>query len=205
MFFGKKTDEEAAAQAQAPAADNAANAAAPAAPAAATPEAAAGAATPLSAEEAKKRAAAAKHIAAAFGEFVTLLMRSPSDKHHTLGDLEWLMVPALLHRQFALAEAQSKETGVVSPVGGVLWAFVSEDVDRRLSDPSNPMRLKPNEWRSGDIPWIILATGDTRVLAGLIQQVTNNVFKERKPKMRVRGRDGKLSVGHLEVKEKDAA
>jgi cytolysin-activating lysine-acyltransferase len=204
MFFGKKTtEEETAAQSQAPAA--APSALNGAAPAAAAPEAAAGAAKEISADEAKKRAAAAKQIAAAFGEFVTLLMRSPADKHHTLSDLEWLMVPALMHRQFALAEAQSKETGVVSPVGGVLWAYVSEEVDQRLSDPANPMRLKPNEWRSGDIPWIILASGDMRVLAGLIQQLTTNVFKDRKPKMRVRGRDGKLSVGHLEVKEKDAA
>jgi hemolysin-activating ACP:hemolysin acyltransferase len=143
---------------------------------------------------------AAKQIAAGFGEFVTLLMRSPADKHHTLGDLEWLVVPALAHRQYALAEAQSKETGAVSPVGGVLWAFVSEEVDKRLSDLSAPVRLKPNEWRSGDIPWVILATGDMRILAGLIQQLTKTVFKDRQPKMRARGKDGKVSVGHLEVK-----
>jgi hemolysin-activating ACP:hemolysin acyltransferase len=134
-----------------------------------------------------------------------LLMRSSSDKHHSLTDLEWLIVPGLMNRQFALAEAQHKENGMMSPVGGVLWAFVSEDVDKRLSDLSAPLRLKPNEWRSGDIPWVILATGDNRVLAGLVQQLSNSVFKDRKPKMRVRGRDGKVSVGHLEVKEKDAA
>ena len=164
-----------------------------------------GEAPKLSEEEAKKRAVAAKQIAAGFGELVTLLMRSPADKHHTLGDLEWLVVPALVHRQYALAEAQSKETGAVSPVGGVLWAFVSEDVCKRLSDLSAPVRLKPNEWRSGDIPWIILATGDMRILAGLIQQLTKTVFKDRQPKMRVRGKDGKVSVGHLEIKDKSAS
>lgn len=167
--------------------------------------AAGAAATSLSEGEAKKRAVAAKQIAAGFGEFVTLLMRSPADRHHTLGDLEWLVVPALVHRQYALAEAQSKETGAVSPVGGVLWAFVSEEVDKRLSDLSAPVRLKPNEWRSGDVPWIVLATGDMRVLAGLIQQLTKSVFKDRQPKMRLRGKDGKASVGHLEVKEKSAS
>ena len=148
---------------------------------------------------------AGKKIAAAFGELVTLLMRSPADKHHSLSDLEWLIVPALAHSQYALAEAQSKETGAISPVGGVLWAFVSEEVDKRLSDLSAPVRLKPNEWRSGDIPWLVLATGDTRILAGLIQQLTKTVFKDRQPKMRARGADGKVSVGHLEIKEKDVA
>jgi cytolysin-activating lysine-acyltransferase len=202
MLFGKKsTSEEAAATPSAmPAMSNGTAAAPPAAPA----EAGANV-TPLSPEEAQKRAAAAKQMASAFGEFVTLLMRSPSDKHHSLSDLEWLIVPGLMHRQFALAEAQHKVNGMVSPVGGVLWAFVSEDVDKRLSDLSTPLRLKPNEWRSGDIPWVIFATGDNRVLAGLIQQLTNSVFKDRKPKMRVRGPDGKLTIGHLEVREKDAA
>jgi hemolysin-activating ACP:hemolysin acyltransferase len=159
----------------------------------------------ISAEEAKKRAVAGKQIAAAFGELVTMLMRSPADKHHTLGDLEWLVVPALAHRQYALAEAQSKETGAISPVGGVLWALVSEEVDKRLSDLSAPVRLKPNEWRSGDIPWIVLATGDKRILAGLIEQLSKTVFKDRAPKMRARGADGKVSVGVIEVKHKDAA
>jgi hemolysin-activating ACP:hemolysin acyltransferase len=156
-------------------------------------------------EEAKKRSVAGKQIAAAFGELVTLLMRSPADKHHSLSDLEWLVIPALAHRQYALAEAQSKETGAISPVGGVLWALVCEEVDKRLSDLSAPVRLKPNEWRSGDIPWIVLATGDKRILAGLIEQLTKTVFKDRSPKLRARGADGKVSVGHIEVKQKDAA
>jgi hemolysin-activating ACP:hemolysin acyltransferase len=199
MLFGKKTSTEESAkqqQAETPLAEGGATNGAHA-PAASKPAA-------LSEDEAKKRAAAAKQIAAGFGEIVTLLMRSPTDKHHTLGDLEWLVVPALAHRQYALAEAQSKETGAVSPVGGVLWAFVSEEVDKRLSDLSTPVRLKPNEWRSGDIPWIIMATGDMRILAGLIQQLNKSVFKDKQPKMRVRGKDGKVSVGHLEVKEKPA-
>jgi hemolysin-activating ACP:hemolysin acyltransferase len=87
----------------------------------------------------------------------------------------------------------------------VLWALVSEDVDKRLSDLSAPVRLMPAEWRSGDIPWIILASGDMKILGGLIQQLTAKAFKERQPKMRVRGADGKVSVGHLQVKEKAAA
>jgi hemolysin-activating ACP:hemolysin acyltransferase len=159
----------------------------------------------LSPEDAKKRLVAAKQMAAAFGEIVTLLMRSPADKHHSLGDLEWLVVPAVARGQYALAEAQSKETGAMSPVGAVLWAFVSEDVDKRLSDLAAPVRLKPNEWRSGNIPWIVLATGDMRVLAGLIQQLTKTTFKDQAPKMRARGPDGKVTVGRLEVKDKAAA
>jgi cytolysin-activating lysine-acyltransferase len=156
----------------------------------------------LSPEEAKKRLFAAKQMAAAFGEIVTLLMRSPAEKHHSLADLEWLVVPAVARGQYALAEAQSKETGATAPVGAVLWALVSEEIDKRLSDLSVPVRLKPNEWRSGDIPWIIQVSGDMKILGGLIQQLSQKTFKNRQPKMRVRGADGKVTVGHLEIRQK---
>jgi cytolysin-activating lysine-acyltransferase len=198
MLFGKKSAEEqdrserggaAPADAAAPANGTPAEASKPA----------------LSPEDAKKRLVASKQMAAAFGEITALMMRSPSEKHHSLADLEWLVVPAIARGQYALAEAQSKETGATAPVGAVLWALVSEDVDKRLSDLSVPVRLKPDEWRCGDIPWIIQASGDTKILSGLIQQLTQKAFKERQPKMRLRGPDGKATVGHLEVKPKSDA
>lgn len=157
----------------------------------------------LSPDEAKRRALMAKQMAASLGELVMLLMRSPTERHHTLGDIEWLIAPAIIHGQFAIAEAQSKDTGVVTPVGAVLWAFVSPDVDARLSDVSNPMRLKPNEWRSGNIPWIAFIIGDNRVLGGLLEQLYKNIFTAQRPKMRVRGADGKFAVGQLEIKERE--
>jgi hemolysin-activating ACP:hemolysin acyltransferase len=209
MFFGKKSgpgDKGATPEAQ-PAIPPAAAAAAPAAPQPAASNAAPanGAAAPLDPEQAKRNLAAAKQAAAAFGEIVTLLVRSSSEKHHSLADLEWMVIPAVARGQFALAEAMSKETGAVAPVGAVLWAFVSEDVDRRLSDLSAPARLTPVEWRSGDIPWVILMTGDTKVLGGLLQQMAKTVFKDKAPKMRFRSNDGKVSIGHLEVREKAGA
>ncbi|MGJ4889155.1 toxin-activating lysine-acyltransferase [Bradyrhizobium sp. HKCCYLRH3099] len=152
-------------------------------------------------EEIRKRMIASKQMAAAFGEIVTLLMRSPRDKHQSLADLEWLVVPAIVRGQYALADAQSKDTGATAPVAAVLWALVSEEVDQRLSDLSTPLRLKPDEWRSGNVPWIIHAAGDAKVLAGLIQRLPKAAFEGRQPKMRMRGTDGKLSVGHLEVKQ----
>ena len=65
----------------------------------------------LASEELAKHKTRAKHISAAFGEIVSLLMRDPASKHHSLADLEWLVVPPLLAGQFSLAEAQSKSTG----------------------------------------------------------------------------------------------
>jgi hemolysin-activating ACP:hemolysin acyltransferase len=194
MFFGKKP----------PPAGNAAPPT-PAKPAAGAPAAGGAvqqsAASPLSPEDAKKRAIAAKQIAASFGEIVTLLMRSPTERQHSLQDLEWLVIPAIARGQFAVADAQSKETGAVTTVGTVLWAFVSAEIDKRLEHATGPLRLQPNEWRSGDIPWIILAVGDPKVVGSLLQQLTRSVFKDRPARMRVRGADGKVVVGRLELSE----
>jgi cytolysin-activating lysine-acyltransferase len=164
------------------------------------PVAATDAKKPLSQEEAKKRAGAAKHVAASFGEIVTLLMRSDTDKALALRDLEWMVLPAVMSGQFALAEAQSKETGVVTPVAAVLWAFVSPEIDKRLSNNlTAPPRLAPAEWRSGNIPWIILALGQKKVLGGLLQQLAKTAFKDKPARIRARAKDGKVVVGKVEL------
>lgn len=163
-------------------------------------------AQPLNAEDAKKRAALAKHVAASFGEIVTLLMRSPADRQRPLQDLEWMIVPGLMTGQFAIADAQSKETGAVMTVGAVLWAFVSPDVDARLSQAGEQApRLAPNEWRSGEIPWVVMAIGDPKVLSGLLQQLSKTVFKDKSAKIRARGADGKTVVGRIEMAQQPAS
>lgn len=160
----------------------------------------------LSQEEARKRAGLAKHVAASFGEIVTLLLRSPGDRQRPIQDLEWMVAPALMTGQFAVADAQSKETGAVMPVGAVLWAFVSPEVDQRLSNLNDAApRLAPNEWRSGNIPWVIMAIGDQKILGGLLQQLAKTVFKDGPAKIRARGADGKVVVGRLEMAQQPAA
>ena len=154
----------------------------------------------LSPEEARKRAILAKQAAAALGEIVSLLIRSPSEKHHALSDLEWMVMPAIVTGQYAVADAQSKQTGSVMPVGAVLWAFVSPEIDKQLSDTAGqPPRLKPQDWRSGDIAWIVMSIGDPKILGGLLQNLAKSVFKDRPAKMRAKGPDGKIMVGRIEL------
>ena len=156
-------------------------------------------------EEARKRAMLAKQAAAGLGEIVSLLVRAPSEKHHSLSDLEWMVMPAIMTGQFAVADAQSKQTGAVMPVGAVLWAHVSPEIDRQLSEQlDKPVRLKPQDWRSGDIPWIIMALGDPKVLGGLLQNLAQSVFKARPAKMRARGPDGKVVVGRVELRPQES-
>jgi hemolysin-activating ACP:hemolysin acyltransferase len=205
MFFKKPTINPSQNPASSPEAAPPAAAAPPAGfmPQTAAPASGAPAATaqpaPLSAEEIKKRGLMAKQVAASFGEIVTLMMRSSTDRALSLQDLEWMVVPALQTGQFAVAEAQSKETGAVMPVGAVLWAFVSAEIDQKLSSATDqPIRLQPADWRSGPNPWIVMAIGDSKVLGGLLQQLGRTVFAKQAPKMRTRGTDGNVVVGRLE-------
>lgn len=156
----------------------------------------------LSADELRKMAGATKAVTATFGEMVSLLMRLPQYKHFSLADLEWLVVPALLTGQFSLVTAQSKTKGLTAPVGIVLWASVSEDLDKRLSGaPGQPIRLQPPEWKSGDVLWVVLAAGDQRVMQGMLKRLQENEWAHKKPaKIFARAKDGRPTVTTLESK-----
>ena len=218
MIFGSRKSKDAPAAAAAPAAANgkaqeAARTAAPARPAPASPgpagtaaPQASDAASGVASEEARRRAAAAVRHSLAFAQIVSILMHSPRYRHYTLGDLEWLVLPPLLTGQCSVAEAKSKENGTSIPVAVALWASVSAEVDSRLSENlTTPIRLRPDEWRSGDILWLIDAVGDRRVVPGLLKQLADTTLKGREIKVRGRGEGGKVEVKNLQATLQQAA
>src|SRR5262245_21423421 len=172
----------------------------------AAPASEANAAASPTSEEARRRAAAAVRHSLAFAQIVSILMHSPRYRHYTLGDLEWLVLPPLLTGQCSVAEAKSKDNGASVPVAVALWASVSPEVDQRLTENLNtPIRLRPDEWRSGDILWLIDAVGDRRVVPGLLKQLADNTLKGREIKVRGRGEGGKVEVKNLQTTLQQAA
>lgn len=160
----------------------------------------------LSDEQRRKLASASKMVAAAFGEIVSLLMRTPNYKHLMLSDLEWFVVPAVASGQFSLAEAQSKSSGITQPMGVVLWARVSPEVDQRLHENlDQPIKLKPGDWTSGDILWLIEAAGEARVIEALVKRMRETIWAGRTVKLRARGPDGKAAIGTLPATEAAAS
>jgi cytolysin-activating lysine-acyltransferase len=128
-------------------------------------------------------------------------MQSPLYRHYAIADLEWLVVPPLVAGAFALAEANTQANGPSFPVATVLWASVSPDVDKRLSENlTAPIRLRPDEWRSGDQFWVIAAIGEPKVLGGLLQQLQKAAFGDRSVKIRTAGEDGKVTVKMIGTK-----
>jgi hemolysin-activating ACP:hemolysin acyltransferase len=120
---------------------------------------------------------------ATFGRIVSVLMRSAHYKHYSLSDLEWLVVPPMRLGQCAVMEATVN--GRQAPVAVALWASASDEVDKRLSEDLNiPIKLRPDEWRSGDVLWLIDAVGEANAIPHLLRQVQETAFKARDVKMR---------------------
>jgi cytolysin-activating lysine-acyltransferase len=69
------------------------------------------------------------------------MTQSPRHKAMPLGDLEWLLMPAILLRQFRIFYKGGQ------PVGVALWALADDLVARRIDAGNN--RLTAGEWKSG--------------------------------------------------------
>jgi hemolysin-activating ACP:hemolysin acyltransferase len=149
-------------------------------------------------KESQLRALSSMRQSVAFAQIVTVLMRSPRYRHYTLGDLEWLVVPPLLTGQYTVANTSLKQNGVTVPVAIALWASVSAEVDNKLSENLHlPIRLRPDEWRSGDVLWLIEAVGDSRAVPQLLKQLVETTFKGREVKTRAPGENGKAIVQRI--------
>ena len=82
-----------------------------------------------------------KTVSQVLGEITWLMTQSPRHKATPLGDLEWLLMPAILLRQFRIFYKGEQ------PVGVVLWALADELVAKRID--AGDRRLTAVEWKSG--------------------------------------------------------
>jgi cytolysin-activating lysine-acyltransferase len=82
-----------------------------------------------------------KTVAQVLGEITWLMTQSPRHKAIPLGDLEWLLMPAILLRQFRIFYKGEQ------PVGVALWALADDLVARRID--AGDKRLAAVEWKSG--------------------------------------------------------
>jgi cytolysin-activating lysine-acyltransferase len=82
-----------------------------------------------------------KTVAQVLGEITWLMTQSPRHKVIPIGDLEWLLMPAILLRQFRIFYKGEQ------PVGVALWALADDLVARRID--AGDRRLAAVEWKSG--------------------------------------------------------
>ena len=82
-----------------------------------------------------------KTVSQVLGEITWLMTQSPRHKAIPLGDLEWLVMPAILLQQFRIFYKGEQ------PVGVAFWALADEIVSKRID--AGDVRLTPAEWKSG--------------------------------------------------------
>jgi cytolysin-activating lysine-acyltransferase len=94
---------------------------------------------------------AAPTVSHILGEITWLLSQSPLHRSLSIGDLEWLVMPALIHEQFYVFRDVDK------PVGLALWAKCTPEtarkLDRGMIEPEN--RLTLEQWVDGDRIWLV--------------------------------------------------
>lgn len=138
-------------------------------------------------------------LAMSFGKVVSVLMFSDRHSRMSLHDVSAAVLPAVAANQFVVAEARQKVPGtdqeVTAPVGALLWARVSDEVDRRFSaDPSRPTQLTSEEWTGGDNYWVIESVGAPKVVEAMMRELMEGPFKGRIMKFRWTGMDGQQQI-----------
>jgi cytolysin-activating lysine-acyltransferase len=96
-----------------------------------------------------------------------------------MADLEWLVMPAILLRQFRLFYHEGK------PVAAVLYAFISDEVERRIE--SGAPSVQPGDWKSGERAWIVQVIAPFGQAEAFAKETCETVLKGRDVKMQVLG------------------
>jgi cytolysin-activating lysine-acyltransferase len=103
-------------------------------------------------------------IQISIGQTVLAIMDLPRYKHMTVGDLSHLIINPLLRNRVAIAHKSVMENGVAKvdeeTIAGIaIWATVSAAVDSKIGEQIKagvfPIRMAPEEWTSGDLPWLL--------------------------------------------------
>lgn len=137
----------------------------------------------LGEEARQKLAEGEKQFALSLMRIISVLSRSPHYRHYTISDLEWLVLPPLRLGQCAILHAETPGVPVAAAVA--LWASVSPEVDLKLSQNLTvPIRLRPDEWRSGDILWLVDVIGASDAISQLLTRLKSDALKGQQVKLR---------------------
>jgi cytolysin-activating lysine-acyltransferase len=109
----------------------------------------------------KKKAEEARlRIQAAVGQVVLALSSTPRYRQLPFSDLQALVLDPLLRDRVALASARAGDgTPIAGGIAGIaIWASVSEEVDAKIREQiaagGFPIRLKSEDWASGELIWL---------------------------------------------------
>jgi cytolysin-activating lysine-acyltransferase len=138
---------------------------------------------------------AAPTVSHLLGEMTWLLAQSPIHRELSLGDLDWLVMPALLTEQFYMFRDGGR------PVGLALWASTDAGGEAKLQGGmlAAENRLTLEEWTGGDRLWLVdliapFATPENRHREVMIGDLVSGPLRGRAFQFHVTDPSGARSV-----------
>jgi len=116
------------------------------------------------------------------GIIAWLMMQSGGHKHLFLADLEWRVLLPVALRQFRLFRHKG------APVGYAAWAYLDEETEKRIQ--KGDLKLRPEDWRSGDRPWLLDLVAPFGGAERMVKEVSETVFRGEALRTVVRGETG---------------
>lgn len=138
-------------------------------------------------------------VAEALGQITWLFSQSPVHKHLKITDLEWSVMPAILHEQFRifrfgplpglenikpedLLPGFSKDGLEQMPLGVAFWGLLSEGSEAKVEAGE---RLAADEWKSGDRLWLLelispFATAENKLAELMLADLLQGPFKDKR-------------------------
>lgn len=114
------------------------------------------------------------HVRESFGKAVMAMMMLPRYRNQTLGDLQHMVLEPLIRDRIAIAYPGKAQDSAITDISGLaIWASVSEAVDERIREQISagvfPVRLKAEDWASGEINWLLdVIAPDQKTTASVI-------------------------------------
>ena len=120
-----------------------------------------------------------------FAQVTMAMMSVPRYRHHTIAELQHLVLEPMIRDRVAVAAPPHKEGALEPPMAGVaFWAKVSPEVDGKIREQIKagafPVRLKAEEWDCGDIAWPLDVVAPTKKQATSVLANFHQVVKDGK-------------------------
>ena len=133
----------------------------------------------------QKLAETKQKIQSTFGQIVLAMCVVPRYRNLLLSELQQLVLDPLSHDKIVLAlpgNPQNDPTIAAAPATIAIWASVSEAVDKRIREQTAagvfPVRLRPEDWSSGEIVWLLDVIAPSEKMATEVLKSFRQVTKK---------------------------
>lgn len=121
-------------------------------------------------------------IQASVGEVVLAMLNLPRYRNQTLADVMHLVVEPMIRDRIAIAK--SGGDGKLEETAGIaIWASVSDEVDAKIREQIQarvfPVRLKAEDWNSGDTHWLLDVIAPSQKVATAVLANFKQVVKDK--------------------------